>query len=246
MFTIEFASASPRPQVAYRGWLPLAACVALALGGGAHAATIVVDSSATDSEAGKCTLVDAVAALDTKTAVNGCAAADGNNDTIDLTGFKTPTTISFLQSTSGYGHALSFTNAASVVGARDANGVPYVTIERSSASGVPDFGLIQTSAPLTIDGLTLRNGVTPSSYLGGAIRAGDTLIVRNSVITGNTSASAGGGIAGTSGVTLTNTTVSNNSAGNAGGGVYSSSTVTLVQSVVTGNSATSATAKGGG
>src|SRR5262249_39637140 len=60
---------------------------AIARGVNAHAATIVVDSAGTDSETGLCTIVDAVTAVNTAAAVNGCAAGDGDNDTIDLNSF---------------------------------------------------------------------------------------------------------------------------------------------------------------
>src|SRR4051812_30343991 len=97
--------------------LPLIAAIGCALAVQVHAANIGVNDTAGGSAAGSCTLADAVAAVNTQAVVNGCAAGDGNNDTIDLTGFNAPATISLTQSISGLKHALSLTRAATIVGA---------------------------------------------------------------------------------------------------------------------------------
>ncbi|MDR3385965.1 MAG: choice-of-anchor Q domain-containing protein [Rudaea sp.] len=225
---------------------PLAAAIALCLGAAAHATTITVNDATAGSVTGACTIVDAVTALNMQTMVNDCAAGNGINDTIDLTGFTTPTTISFLTSTSGQGHALVLSSAATISGLVDATGTPLVTIERSSVSGTPDFGLISTTQALTINGLALENGYAQSGYLGGAILAGSALIVNYSVISGNASSSAGGGIAGSNSVTINRSTVSGNTAANAGGGILSNSSVRTYYSSISDNSTTSAAGAGGG
>jgi predicted outer membrane repeat protein len=225
---------------------PLAAAIAFGLAGAAHAATIVVNDATAASVTGTtCTIVDAVTALNTQLPVNGCAAGENGSNTIDLTGFVTPTTISFTTSPGAQGHALALTGNAVIIGGLDSNGMPLVTLERSSVTGTPMFGLISTSATLTIDGLTLQNG-SVQTYLGGAILASAALTVNNSVIRGNSSSSAGGGIASTNTVTLNNTIVSGNTAMYTGGGIQSNGSVRAYDSTISGNSTTSATGTGGG
>ncbi len=225
---------------------PLAAAIAFGLAGGAHAATIVVNDTTAASVTGTtCTIVDAVTALNTQMPVNGCAAGETGSNTIDLTGFVTPTTISFATSPNGQDHALVLTGVAEIIGGVDSNGTPYVTLERSSVSSTPDFGLISASATLTINGLTLQNG-SAHTYLGGAILASAALTVNNSVISGNTSSSAGGGIASTNTVTLNHTIVSNNTAMYTGGGIQTNGSVRAYNSIVSGNATTSAMGIGGG
>ncbi len=226
--------------------VPLAAAVALYISASTRAATITVNDPTAGSVAGDCTIVDAVTAINTQTAVNGCMAGDGNNDTIDLTGFTVPTTITFTQSVSGYGHALALSQPAAITGALDSSGTPYVTLERSSVSGTPDFGLIQTNEHLTLYGLTLSNGSAQAGYSGGAIQAGSPLTVGHCVISGNTSGGGGGAILATNGLTLNYSTISGNTAASTGGGVVSNSYVHMYDSTVTGNSTTSAGGAGGG
>jgi len=227
--------------------LPLIAAIGYGLAGYAHAANIPVNDASAGSVPGSCTLIDAVAAVNTASAVNGCAAGDGNGDVIDLTGFHTPTTISLTQSASGLKHALSLTRAASIVGALAADGTPYVTIERGTASGTPNFGLILSTEPLTIHGLILQNGFLDAGYCGGAILAGDTLTVSNSILRANNVPEGGGGaITATKGMTLTHSTVTGNSAANGGGGIESNAYLNIDYSTISNNSVTASGAAGGG
>jgi predicted outer membrane repeat protein len=76
----------------------------------------------------------------------------------------------------------------------------------------------------------------------GVWNLGGTMTIRDSLISGNTTAGDGGGIhngRGTEGGTLTiqNSTISGNSAANNGGGIYNAGTLTLINSTVSGNSA---------
>ena len=226
-------------------YAPLAVAIILSLARPAHAANIVVNSADGVSEAGVCTIVDAVSAVNSQMAVNGCAAGDGNNDTIDLTGFATPTTISLTQATPTTGHALVISNRVTISGALSGQ-TPLVTIQRSTVSGTDTFGLIQTSAPLTINGLTLSNGAS-GSYSGGAILAGDVLTVNYCVIQNNTSDNAGGGIAAASGqVSIKHSTITGNSAGSAGGGIESTVSMQIYYSTITNNMTLAATAPSNG
>ncbi len=225
---------------------PLAAAIAFCLAGSTEAANIVVNDSSEGSVAGMCTLADAVNALNTQLAVNGCIAGDGNDDTIDLTGFKVPTAITFTANPAALSHVLELAARATLVGSLDENGVPYVTIERSSVANTPEFGLIGTTGALTIDGLILRNGASTNGYSGGAIVTGSPLTLSRSIVTGNSSSSGGGGIADTDSVTLYRSEISNNSAAYAGGGIQTNGSVNAYYSTIRDNSTTDPAGVGGG
>ncbi len=226
---------------------PAPLALAIALSFNAHAATIVVNSAGTDSEAGQCTIVDAVAAVNNATPVNGCVAGDSNNDTIDLHFFTSPTTIIFSSLAAPQSHALFLTKPVKISAPVDATGAPLVTLTRSTVSGTPSFGLIHLSASATIDGLALTNGAS-GPYPGGAVLSGGNLTITNSVLSGNSSDSVGGAVASTGQLTVQHSIVSGNTAGNAGGGLYGASGVEVDYSTIKNNSTTAATSsiKGGG
>ncbi|MEP6484908.1 MAG: choice-of-anchor Q domain-containing protein [Rudaea sp.] len=223
-------------------YAPLALALGFAIS--SHASNIVVDSPDAISEVGKCTIVDAVAALNTQAAVNGCIAGDGNNDTIDLTGFAVPTTISLTQAAPSSGYALPLLNKATFRGALG-NGTPLVTIERSTVTGTANFGLIQSNYALALYGLTLTNGAS-GTYVGGAVVAGGTLTIGNCVISNNTSDSAGGGIAASGALTIDHSIITGNTAGNAGGGIEAGATTSVYDSLISNNMTLSSTGSGGG
>jgi predicted outer membrane repeat protein len=250
MSTIAAAPTYTRAPLASK-LLPLVAAVAFCLYTNAHAATIMVNDTTAGSVPGKCTIVDAVTAINTQAAVNGCvagdgAAGDGTDDIVDLTGFKVPTTISFVQAASGFSHALSLAQRMTIIGLLDKDGVPQVTLERSAAAGTPDFGLIQTSDAVTLSGLTLSNGSAQSGTFGGAIQAGSALTVNHCIMSGNASSTGGGAIVATNGVTLNNSTVTGNTAVFTGGGIVANSAMLIYQSTISNNSTTDATGSGGG
>jgi hypothetical protein len=236
---LEFSSS--RRVLSYA---PLAVAIVLSLARPTHAANIVVNSADAVSEAGVCTIIDAVTAVNSQTAINGCAAGDGNNDTIDLTGFTTPTTISLTQAVPMTGHALVFSNRVTINGGSGAQ-TPLVTIERSTVSGTDSFGLIQSSAPLMIYGLTLSNGAS-GPYSGGAILAGNSLTMSYCVISDNTTDSAGGGISSTGQTDIEHSIITGNTAGNAGGGVATNASTSIYYTTVSNNSTLGATASSNG
>jgi hypothetical protein len=230
-----------------KAFYPAPLAFAIALSFNAYAATIVVDSAGTDSEMGKCTIVDAVAAVNNALATNGCVAGDGDSDTIDLNSFTSPTTIEFTSVNPMQSHALFVTNPVTISAPLDATGTPLVTLTRSSVSGTPAFGIIHFSAPATVEGLAITNG-NSGLYLGGGILSGAALTITNSVISGNSSDSTGGGIAGTAKITLQHSILSGNTAGNSGGGIYGGAAVEIDYSTVKDNATTGATGSvnGGG
>jgi predicted outer membrane repeat protein len=229
------------------GYAPLAVAIMLSFARPTQAANIAVNSTDAVSEAGVCTIIDAVTAVNTQAAVNGCAAGDGDNDTIDLTGFTTPTTISLTQAVPTTGRALIISNNVNIVGLLNGQ-TPLVTIQRSTVSGTPAFGLINSTAPLNIIGLTLSNGAS-GMYSGGAILASSNLTMSYCVVSNNTSDSAGGGIAASAQFAIDHSIVTGNTGGNAGGGIETSSSTSIYFSTVSNNatlSATSSSTGGGG
>ena len=193
----------------------------MVLSGVPQAATIAVDDSTEGSVSGKCTLIDAVAALNTASAVNACAAGDGVDDTIDFSFFTLPTTISFTARPADGVSALALIKPAKLIGPLDTTGNPLVTLARSTISGTPAFRLISTTNELQVDGLSLTGGSAPDN--GGAILAGGyaNVVITNSVVSGNHAATSGGGVAIDCGnLTLTSSLVTGNTALYNGGGIY--------------------------
>lgn len=222
---------------------PLAAAVALCISGAAQAATIAVNDASDDSVAGKCTLQDAVAALNNASTVNACAAGDGLNDTIDFSFFTEPTTISVVLPNAADGlSAFGLTQPAILSGPLGGDGKPLVTIQRSSVTGV-NFRVIGTTKDLTIQGLKISNGNSPGRGAGVYAYTGAKLTIANSIITGNrilasASTYSGGGVSTVDGdITMTDSTVSNNYAPLHGGGLYvkAKATLTLTRCTVDGN-----------
>ncbi|MBX7102691.1 MAG: right-handed parallel beta-helix repeat-containing protein [Gemmataceae bacterium] len=113
---------------------------------------------------------------------------------------------------------------------------------------------VDSTAPVTISGMTLTNGSLTTS--GGGIRmglAGSSLTVTDCIISNNFGGTGAGGsgggiyMAGNSSLTMTNTTVSGNT-GRRGGGVYffDSGSLVVNNSSITGNTQTGSTNGGGG
>ena len=139
------------------------------------------------------------------------------------------------------------------------NGLPVVTsqitingsgavIERSGATGTPDFRIFEvgSTGDLRLGGVTVRKGKVSVFFRGGGgIYNGGTLTLTNSTVSGNEADNEygyGGGIDNGGTLTLTNSTVSGNTASDDdGGGIYNSlfGTLTLTNSTVSGNTASS-------
>jgi hypothetical protein len=223
--------------------LPLAAALLAVTALPATAATLIVDDPSPVSVPGHCTLVDAAQAISNQAAVNNCIAGDGNNDTIDLTGFTVPTTIAFNQPAPNFEHAVILTRAASIRGALDANGTPFVTLTRSDANGTPAVGFIDGSGSLTLYGLSLVHGAVADG--GGAVLVGGDLTLDHCVLTNN-EAGGGGAAEATGTLTIRNSIITGNSAEVSGGGVTSNGTVDVYASTLSNNQAVDPTGQGGG
>ena len=201
----------------------------------ALAATITVDSNATGSVGGACTLQDAVKAANTNVAVQGCAAGSAGADTIVFAAGITQISLAApmlapvpAAGVKQYSAGLVINEDLTIDGnAVAGSGVPVVTIQRAAAA--PQFAVIyaESASPInvTLAGVNISNGyavyiedaTTHSDNSGGAITVlHGKLTVRDSVFTGNT-AGAGGGIWASS-IDMLYATVSGNTSA-AGGGI---------------------------
>lgn len=233
---------------------------ALCANAGCHAATITVDSSSAGSGEGHCSLRDAVVSANTFSAAPGstCVPGDGNADTIVFA--PQVTDIVFSDVARGENSAILVEDTLTIDGGEGPSGGPGVTIERGSAVGTPDFRLIESDTPLTLRGLTVRNGHTGGNYLpGGGVYSSVSLTLVNCVITGNSTGGAaafGGGAAVkllTSDDTpltlrLIHSTVSGNSTagGYAYGGGIAAGYAYVINSVISNNRTTGPGGAGGG
>jgi len=93
---------------------------------------------------------------------------------------------------------------------------------------------INGAFPVTLSGVTIRNGNTSGS--GAGIYNAGMLTLTNSTVSGSGALFDGGGISNPGTLTLNGSTVSGNNAGGNGGGIYSPGAVTLNGSAVSDNS----------
>ena len=168
-------------------------------------------------------------------------ACDGDTITFDLTKFTSPITLTTADptdATSGLviGKNLTITGP----------GANLLTVERSGASGTPEFRIFTIASGFTvhISGLTVANGHAPDGDIagnagnggnGGGINNSGTLTLNAVTVSGNSTGNGGiangtlrsrGGRGGEGGgifsafatLTVTNSTISDNSTGNGGAG----------------------------
>jgi hypothetical protein len=91
---------------------------------------------------------------------------------------------------------------------------------------------------VTIQGLTISNGLAPEFGCGGGILdEGSSLSLMNCTVSGNSTDGTGGGICAESKATLTieSSTLSGNYAGDYGGGIANNGTLTINNSTLSGN-----------
>ncbi len=184
-----------------------------------------------------CSLINAISAANTNTAIGGCPAG-GGHDTIQLTGSAYNLTIPVSPDVRGKNGLPPITSTITING----NGS---TIQRTGASA---FRLLHVAnrGNLTLDQITLSGGLATAAgdgRLGGAILSKGQLLLRNSTVSNN-SASYGGGLFSrelsgqTNTITLVNSTLSGNSASYDGGGIFNTfSTLSLHNSTLSGNGA---------
>uniref|UniRef100_A0AAU2JQ44 Right-handed parallel beta-helix repeat-containing protein n=1 Tax=Streptomyces sp. NBC_00049 TaxID=2903617 RepID=A0AAU2JQ44_9ACTN len=134
------------------------------------------------------------------------------------------------------------------------NGLPVITseisivgsllgsqnvIRRQSATAFRIFEVSGPNGRLTLNNLTVRDGVSASAGSGGGLlaRAGTSLTLNGVEVTRNVADSTGegGGIANFGTLTLRNSTVSYNIATGGAGGIHSAGTANISNSTITGN-----------
>ena len=129
-------------------------------------------------------------------------------------------------------------------------GARLLTVQRSTASGTPDFGIFGIRpGTVSISGLTITNASGGSGVLVQNISSSGIVTVSDCTITGNNAPSSeGGGVFNHDGhVTLINCTVSNNTAREGAGVENQAGIMNLLNCTVVGNNATtSANTFGGG
>jgi predicted outer membrane repeat protein len=110
----------------------------------------------------------------------------------------------------------------------------------SRAQNAPAFRIFNLipGRSVTIQGLTISNGLAPEFGCGGGILdEGSSLSLMNCTVSGNSTDGTGGGICAESKATLTieSSTLSGNYAGDYGGGIANNGTLTINNSTLSGN-----------
>ncbi len=217
--------------------VPLAAAIALVLGSHAGAATVTVNQGGDVHVPGRCSLREAIRAVNDQAVPAGtdCVPGSGNNDVIVLP-------IATITLTQGY---LAITRPVEIRGTL----AQRTSIVRDASA--PEFGLIETSVATTLRHLGLSGGAMPSNafgFGGGAIFATAPVTLVDSVVSGNRAANNGGGIFSAKSLTLLQSTVGDNQSLGSGGGVASKYKLSIRDSTIAGNSAGDATnsSSGGG
>jgi hypothetical protein len=117
-------------------------------------------------------------------------------------------------------------------------GAQGTTISRSSSA--PAFRILHVAAggSLTLTGVTVANGFTPSDQEGGGIKDEGTLALRNVQLTGNRALNGGGLFVGPRAhAAVSFTQFSGNAVGSLGGAVINEGALVMDHSRLTGNTA---------
>lgn len=216
------------------------------IGLSAQAATIPVSTSAASSST-ECTLVDALVAANTDSAVGACPAGSGADVITLLAG-------SVIRFTSPYTAVTALPAVSSAITIEGQG----ATVQRDPTAAT-EFRLLSvvSGGDLTLRKLTLRGGVVRGVDGGGIeVTAFDArLLIDHGTVTDNASfitgggppdeygdfppefGGNGGGIANRGDLTIRNSTVSGNVSQRSGGGVFNDQIVSIVDSRVSGNTA---------
>lgn len=216
------------------------------IGLSAQAATIPVSTSAASSST-ECTLVDAIVAANTDSAVGACPAGSGADVITLLAG-------SVIRFTSPYTAVTALPAVSSAITIEGQG----ATVQRDPTAAT-EFRLLSvvSGGDLTLRKLTLRGGVVRGVDGGGIeVTAFDArLLIDHGTVTDNASfitgggppdeygdfppefGGNGGGIANRGDLTIRNSTVSGNVSQRSGGGVFNDQIVSIVDSRVSGNTA---------
>ena len=205
----------------------LALALALVLAPSADAATISVDTEQDVSSPGSCSLRDAIQAVSSGEAVDGCIAGTGTDTIVFADGVQTITL-------SGANGELAARGNLTIDGEDR-----LVTIQRASAD-VP-FRVLEmlSSDPLTLRRIQISGGNVDTGDGAGILAPLSHVVLVQSVISGNTSTAGtalGGGLHAYS-LEMSDSQVTGNASGNKGGGLYVYDAAEIMRSSIYGNSA---------
>ena len=139
------------------------------------------------------------------------------------------------------GQTISLTSAELVINKSiTISGLGPNLLAVSRSQNAPAFRIfnLMPGRSVTIQGLTISNGLAPEFGCGGGILdEGSSLSLINCTVSGNSTDGTGGGICADANATLTidSSTLSGNYAGDYGGGIANSGTLTINNSTLSGN-----------
>jgi CSLREA domain-containing protein len=230
---------APLLAIALANLIPLAVlALSLGLALPVRAATITVNTTAqSPGTAGDCTLGEAIQAANSDVPVDGCTPGSGP-DTIILAPTATYILTMADNITDGPNGLPSITSAITITG-------QGATIERSSATGTPNFRIfhLDIQGDLTLNDLTVHNGrasssVFPNGAGGGVFNgAGGALTVTSSAFISNTAGVFGGGILNYGTLQVSDSSFNGNTATINGGAIDSITVMTVTNSTFDGNTA---------
>lgn len=213
----------------------------------ASAARISVTTTADQNGAdpSRCSLREAIASGTTDASFGGCASGDGADLIAVPPGRYRLTQQAQGQLTIAEAGALTIYNK----GWRRTRSRPSMQSVIVDASAVNDRVMNVTgNGTVSIKGMTIRGGNSPTGNAGGIRVAQGTLNLRDVTVTANATSLSGGGLQSLMGATinLTNVTISGNSAGQHGGGLWAfNGTVNILSSTISGNTADADSVAGG-
>jgi CSLREA domain-containing protein len=202
--------------------IPLAMAASLLWAVPAQAATFTV-STTSDTADGSC---DADCSLR--------EAISAANETAEADTIVVPAG-TYMLSLAGAGEGLNATGDLDILQPVTISGAgASTTIIDGNGSVVMDRVVdVGATAPTTMSGVTIQNGISPQD--GGGIRASAALTLSDVIVGGNTSTTGGGGIATGADLTLTDVSVSGNASGTGGGGIAVSGTTVVTRTTFDGN-----------
>ena len=193
---------------------------------------IIVTTTADELNSdGDCALREAVAAANTDTAVDACAAGNGP-DTIHLPAGIYTVTLTGSNENGNVTGDLDVTSEVSFIGA----GAEVTILDGNGAATTDRLMHLLNGARVLASGLQIRNGRPANSGGGILTEAGTILTVTNSLVTQNTALgdayTSGGGIASNGWLFVLSSQITSNTTSGRGGGLWSSQTLNVLSSTL--------------
>src|SRR5437867_4507102 len=224
---------TPRVGPAVRvACLALVCLAAPRLASPGRAATFTVDTTAdvVDALAGDGICATATGACSLRAAVQESRALPGG-DTIILPSGLYLLTIAGAGNNSATSGDLDISEELTITGA----GARTTIIDGNGLDRVFD---VRNPVPVTMSGVTIRNGAAPGAGGGGGIATvNGPLTLTDVTLAGNAAGGNGGAISGSGAIVMTGCAVIGNSAGGGGGIVVQNGTLTLTNVTISGNTA---------